>query len=327
MLKFEGVFQKVRKLDNENLVGIPLYQLGTGLAFGRLTSLVKNPNTATIVAPTLARDISSKGLQSEQPVAIIRAIKKVQSELRKATLPYHNYAHSADLNRRIQLMRQSAGPETQSSVDWNMLTLAAWAHDLAHSGSPYRQLQQNSHAPTLSNEEYACIIVDNLLQTTLGTTERLILQGLILATSFGQTHTQAPNKALVRRYRPYSPAEHILALADIGAAPIEGFDKWCSDAIKLGHELLGHTLDHDTSKKVEAFICSPNHENFFDLIRARLECLVNLLPRKQYNEFSDNLTACRLEYQNCMKHNVHSLHFIRAKIGQYFGHLPNAVGE
>lgn len=322
MFDCEGVLTRVRDLEIENLIGIPLYHLGTNFEFSELTALTKNPNTAAVIAPTLARDIANNGLYRMQPEAITRCIGKVKSELRHAELPYHNYQHSVDLYKRLLLVKKFAKPEIYSSIDWNLLTLAVWSHDLAHSGSPYRQLQHNAHAPSLSNEEYTCLYVDNLLLTDLGTVERLALQGLILATSFGQKHTQAPTKALTRRYRPYSQAEHILSLIDIGAAPFEGFNQWVEDAIRLGHE-----LGHNSPEAIKTFICSPNHENFFDLTGSRLECVVNVLSKHRFIQLSERLKACRLEYRNCIEGRPESLRLIRSTISQYLSILPNAIGE
>lgn len=190
---------------------------------------LQNPNTAVVIAPTLQKDYDEfdwnsydpakeKGISPNTFFKIVQAIVQnaFKDDIRH---PYHNLDHVLDVIGRVYkiiplLKSPFAEHERQCCL------IAAWAHDALHCGEGYRQLcKRDIIHKDKSNEEASCIFIDEILKEAgFSVPMRLRIQGIILATSFGQLPDQVPpehRELLARPYQPHTIHEIIVAFCDV----------------------------------------------------------------------------------------------------------------
>jgi len=143
-------------------------------------------------------------------------IAQVLADLGDLKHPYHTRWHTEEVLLCFNLLVENAEVPVNAYVG----KMAALFHDHSHCGRTYRQLDDQITGSDLSNEEFAAFVADSFLKSDLSVRERLELQGLILATSFGQANAatlpNVPGVVLRRDYTPTTPTEKLLAFADIG---------------------------------------------------------------------------------------------------------------
>jgi hypothetical protein len=101
----------------------------------------------------------------------------------------------------------------------------------------------------MSNEEFAAKVADNHLESALSVRQRLVLQGLILSTSFGQANPanlpDVEGVILQRNYTPKTDLEKLIAFADIGRF-ILGPNHHLDGSLKMLEELGNIPQSFDT---------------------------------------------------------------------------------
>ncbi len=182
-----------------------------------------NPNTQEVISPLLRLALASPTKEASSLTPLndaefdrlkISALSRIREEC--DVNPYHNSQHIELVLKTIDTIIQNLS-EKISQREATLLRLAALYHDFGHPGKTIRStVNRDIPRKDLSNEEYAALIADQDLQNHLTAKERLDLQGLILATTFGQAE---------KPYKPTTKLERLLAFADIGNF-IEGFDAW-----------------------------------------------------------------------------------------------------
>ena len=239
-----------------------------------------SPNLQEIISPFLARDILNEGTLVWEYESTLdqQLFLKLRSRLIVAlgpgTLPYHNLTHAVTVEERTMRLCQEAGVEERVTY---LMRLAALAHDLFHSGNPYRQLTNPREYPDLSNEEYAVVKVDELLKDSLELYERVRLQSLILATSFGQSDVSAvPRSELFREYRPHYYLEKILAFADVNFLE-SALDELLRGSLAVGEE---NGIALKLNEEVRDILIG-----FQSHIGSCLEDLETILPSKSYERY------------------------------------------
>lgn len=211
-------------------------------------SLVHNFNISRIFSPSLCHDIVAADYILQTPAILLsqqqltQLIHETLNEIGDTANLYHNRHHTEQVIQCCKIMAKSTKlpPEDQQ-----LLILAALFHDFGHSGTRLRQYTDHVQRTDISNEEFACIAADERLAKKLSLSQRIELQGLILATSFGQQDPDISNPAekarIQRNYAPYSKLEHILALADIGRF-ILGFEAYLDGSLSFLQESNLHSL-------------------------------------------------------------------------------------
>ena len=186
-------------------------------------NLAHNINVSRIISLRLCRDIVLADYVLATPPILLSKqqltgiIHDALNELGVTVNQYHNRQHTEQVIQCCEILAKST---KLSLEDQQLLILAALFHDFGHSGTRRRQHTDNVQRNDISNEEFACIEADERLAEKLSVLQRIELQGLILATSFGQQDPDISDPAekamILRHYAPHSKLEHILALADIG---------------------------------------------------------------------------------------------------------------
>ena len=125
----------------------------------------------------------------------------------------------------VQQARELARAARLDPICAQILELAALFHDYGHAGNTYRQLVPTALRSDLSNEEYSALRADEIVGERLNVQQRVALQGLILATSFGQANLERiPEPIRETAYRPYQPTtklEMLLAFADVAGGLVD----------------------------------------------------------------------------------------------------------
>jgi hypothetical protein len=213
-----------------------------------------NPNLQRILSPSLVLELMELSIEIpithtlDNPVVFEMIRATIANAASQGVLDYHNYIHSYTVEERVQRLCEFANVPP---YEMRLLQIAALMHDLFHSGDVYRQRTSPETYPDLSNEEYSAVAGDKMLGKYLSLSERVALQGLILATTFCQDKiSDLPNPDMFRDYRPYSKGERLLAFADVNV--LEGsFVHLLTDAILVFSErgaierLSNHEVLHD----------------------------------------------------------------------------------
>lgn len=226
-----------------------------------------NPNASLVIAPTLKADIELSGLIYVAPEPnVVRQLRVtlVAIMIGMENHSYHNFPHGCQVYAFTKFLLDSLSIE---GVERDVTEIGALLHDFGHCGSTHRQLVYKGDP--LSNEEFACYHVDPLVRNVFSTGYRLQLQGIILATSFGQ-NTQPIEDPLYRPYRPVTLSERVVALADVGVA-FGDFSEYLRTA-----SLLARECGKSTYKEVVTFLLAESQLEFFDIVRERLKALVEL---------------------------------------------------
>jgi hypothetical protein len=283
---------------------------------------IDNPNTSVVISPLLAEEIREQGEIREgngDPVHWLTALRELMESLNLSSGYYHNAQHAQSVHGRMMLIEECSAFEFPSGLLW---VLAALGHDLHYSGSMYRQLLVGIDHPELSNEEYACLIMDQLVARALSPADRLRLQGMILATSFGQRPEDGCAADLVRPYKPYSPAERSLAFADVGSVAMGTAEDWLRDCIRLAAERGART-----ERDYWGFVCSNSQKHFFDHVKHQLEGLRPYIIPNAYDDWLHNLTMRSqelVEIQTAYQRTQWSLGLLRPR-GNYLFEFLSAL--
>ncbi len=167
-----------------------------------------------IIATQRSMDEAPVLLSQSHFAAITNA---VLADIGRLTNAYHNRLHTEQVMACCQILATAA---QLSALDTQTLLLGGLFHDFDHPGTTLRQKVPSAIRNDLSNEEFAAIKADEVIDSALSPKQRLQLQGLILATSFGQKTAASLDELLgvrlQRDYAPYTPLEKLLAFADIG---------------------------------------------------------------------------------------------------------------
>ncbi|PIR82928.1 hypothetical protein COU19_03260 [Candidatus Kaiserbacteria bacterium CG10_big_fil_rev_8_21_14_0_10_56_12] len=143
--------------------------------------------------------------------------------------PYHNRPHTEVVERRFLRLAEEA---RLSLGETQLGGVMALFHDFGHVGRTIRQETPNiTEWKELSNEEYAAVKIDEILQHYLSHNNVVATQMGVLGTAFGQTTGKYE-----RPYRPLSAVDALLAFADI-AGFVEGFDAWIKESLNVYREM------------------------------------------------------------------------------------------
>jgi hypothetical protein len=162
-------------------------------------------------------------------------LRRVAAEYQKMpSLSYYNRHHLLDVEGLAWGIADDCFLPREAI---RLLRIAALTYNLGHSGHRYRQPTSPSEYPDFSNEEYAAVLADRLVADFLSLEDRLTLQGLILATTYGQNVLdRVPVRALLRPYAPTTPLECILAFADVGSTLVSEFSYLLRSFFELAQE-------------------------------------------------------------------------------------------
>lgn len=248
-----------------------------------------NPNLKSIISPALKSAIvyegnletsGSLGLSNDQ----FEEIKEnILEKIAALNLPYHNEKHTLKVLARVQTLAEVIGLD-ESEI--RLLSLAALFHDYGHSGNSYRQATQ-ADKNNLSNEEYAALIADEHLLLYLNVRERLVLQGLVLSTSFDQKSLEdVPNSSYQRDYEPHTKLEKILAFADVFHMDCP-FDEWITEGFSVIPEMSPEKRPVDMDSYIK------KTSGFLGYVQAKLDDLKEDLPAKEYRNFAQEIDEKR----------------------------------
>jgi len=194
--------------------------------------------------------------------------------------PYHNVHHTKQVIVRFITFAQEVVPSL-TEEDMDVGIMAALFHDYGHCGQTIRQTCPN-YVPRrdLSNEEYAAECAALWLKDDFNEEQLKKLQGLILATSFGQNN---PAFQFHRTYEPETHCERVLALADIGGF-YDGFKPWMEESLRVLQEA-------DTSAIPADFASwQKNRCGFLSYIEGKLKEMESNFKSRGYLEL-----LCRLQ--------------------------------
>jgi hypothetical protein len=210
--------------------------------------------------------------------------------------PYHNAVH---VRRVLERVRELSRVASLSPLDTQLLELGAAFHDFGHAGNTYRQLVPSAPRNDLSNEEFAALAADEAVATYLAPCQRRALQGLILATSFGQGDPEGiPAAIRATAYRPYRPVtvlEKLLAFADVSNAlvSVEMFDgESAAVAAEGGLAALPGSMDEYFRRQL----------SFLQFVRARLEAIAASLGCSSAAHFEAEIAAAERFIEPCVGH-------------------------
>lgn len=183
---------------------------------------------------------SNSAKQNSDLVSLTATLKKAQPKLEKRLHglkhAYHNYQHTEEVAGNIaDLIEHLSDAHLLSDREKLLLIESAWRHDDDHSGNLYRQEVYRSN---LSNEEHAVVLLKDDLEDKIPRKDMDFLAENILATSFGQldvSRLPVDKHHYYRPYKPSSPAQKLLALADIGSFK-KGWEHWISESFRLTRE-------------------------------------------------------------------------------------------
>ena len=208
----------------------------------RCGSIYDNPNTTIILSSSLAEAIRlGQEMDVEREISqdlIEQQESFVVAEMAKLGNPFHNEHHTLEVARRAYDMAMNTGRFSLNEL--RLLYLAGLYHDFDHAGVTYRQLVKDEK---FSNEEVAAIAFDEFLGQHLSIQQRIIGQGLIVSSSFGQLGcVKLPKPELERNYQPWTEMEWILHLADISSVD-------CSFAkfLEHGQDLIAEMRQHNVA--------------------------------------------------------------------------------
>jgi hypothetical protein len=196
---------------------------------------------------------------------------------------YHNYGHGCQVYSFTRILLEML--KDVASADKLVTLTGALLHDYGHCGAPYRQVLLPFS--WLSNEEFACWDVDDLVSPVFSTGYRLQLQGIILSTSFGQNNRRVSDP-LYRPYRPITLWERIVALADVSVA-FSNFPEFLRSATLLALE-----LGKSNYQEVSEFLLGDGQLQFIGMVQSRLDDLVEL-PAGEIEGFGRRLEDNRSE--------------------------------
>ncbi|MBI4175080.1 hypothetical protein HY523_00510, partial [Candidatus Berkelbacteria bacterium] len=189
------------------------------------------------------------------------------------TNPYHNEAHTLEVERRFAEL--AAHAQLSPAAD-QFGRLSALLHDYGHIGQTLRQNgPEDTDLKTISNEEYAAVRAGELLTRHLGEVhlkpeqiQELVtfVQFNVLGTTFGQ----GPTSPYPRPYKSRGDVGQILALADIGGF-MEGFKPWMDQAMNVYREMAPATFPKDFSAMLQA------QRGFLNYIESELHKVAPLL--------------------------------------------------
>lgn len=249
----------------------------------------ENANTQRIFSEALQRDLqnpNTQGIRKPLTDADFSMLKyRVLSSM--PNLPYHNREHVELVMHRVEEAARACG-RTEREV--TLLKLAAMYHDYDHAGNTYRQDVPGADRNDLTNEEYAAIAADNDLKDYLTVDERVTLQGLILATSFGQNQNAldaafkgAQRPELVRPYSATTDLENILALADVSNFDLT-FDSWLKD----NYNVVTETPVSRRPESFDEFL--RQRTGFLGYVQMRLDAVKELMMPSVYDASCAKLT-------------------------------------
>ena len=259
-----------------------------------LRGMTDNPNTAVILSPLLqqAQEANpewlleeSKEIDEDRYQTIVGRVLQDLSQLPHA---YHNVEHTRTVLGRVEKLA------SQSSLDASqtrMVQLAALFHDYGHAGQTFRQEVIGVDRSDLSNEEYAAIIADEMLGEYLSVPQRVQLQGLILATTFGQQNAAAiPDASYLRDYTPTTSLEKLLSFADINSLE-DSMSDWMRENFAVLEESATIPITQSFDDYLEGRL------KFLDYMKSKLESVESMLTEEYRNVLAEALEA-RVEALN-----------------------------
>jgi hypothetical protein len=252
-----------------------------------------NPNTRCIISPKLVEDMAgTPGWEYEAPIMVSEdvladLISEVLSEY--PIWPYHSRTHIESVLARVERLAFHAGLD---AYDTQILKLGALFHDYDHCGFTLRQVIQGGD---WSNEEVSAYLTDLRVSSLLTVRQRVILQGLILATAFGQRDEAGlkekyPTLDLVREYRPFTDLERLLAFADVNQ--LEGTDE---ERMRDDLSVLRESLRHAPAPSFERYVAG--RAAFLAYLATKVADVKPLLSE----EYGDHLERCLEIAQNEVK--------------------------
>ncbi|MFH0874048.1 MAG: hypothetical protein V1846_04410 [Candidatus Komeilibacteria bacterium] len=162
--------------------------------------------------------------------------EKLDRRLQELDHPYHNKQHAEEVQANVKKFLDNLSDNTLlTEKEKAMLLECALRHDDGHSGNTYRQ---DTLDDGLSNEEYAVKLLGEDTHGLLPDDDLRFMRDNILATSFGQSDkAKLPDnkKTYYRDYGPKTPAQKLLALADVSGF-IKGWDGWIDESMRLLEE-------------------------------------------------------------------------------------------
>ena len=218
----------------------------------------------------------------ESQIGMMR--KQILAKLEKLENPYHARLHTEQVVQCFEILCS----HTNIVKNDRLLGIsAAITHDDGHCGSTYRQLTsgRNVAGTNLSNEEFAFLTTDRDYGYLFSVRQRLILQGLHLSTSFGQSkHAKLPaapkGVVLMREYAPETKLEVLLAFADISRFML-GADKHMDGSLKLLEE---------SGNKPECFEkWLEGEKGFFSYIQGQTAVITSMISKDGASFLQDKL--------------------------------------
>lgn len=254
-------------------------------------------NNRTIISPLLARDLTHQSVSPPVELSAAQRSELVRwgvAQMNEGGHVYHNAVHVQRVIERVNLLAQAAALDPREA---QLLELGAAFHDLGHSGCTYRQLVPGAPRSDLSNEEYAAIRADEQLAGCLCPAQRLTVQGLILATSFGQADPEGiPAEIREVAYRPYRPVtlgERMLAFADVSNA-LGSFATFDSESAAMAEEQgvrsLPATIDGYFRRQL----------SFLEYVQSRLEAISAALPAAAVAQYQGEIEVAREGVAACI---------------------------
>jgi hypothetical protein len=231
-------------------------------------------DVVAIVAPSLALDV----LAGNEASAVVLDSSSFELVRRKIVAlivsveggnAYHHMGHYFAVEERAERLSKEAYLSTRETF---LLRIAALCHDLAHCGSTYRQIRSLADYPELSNEEYAALLADEVLQGVVCIEDRIAIQDLILATSFGQLDSSG--LPLAKLWRPYAAKTHLerlLVFADVNGLE-HSLTRFIEDFLDVALE--GSYLD----KAMQAEFASAAMVGFLGHVSEVLNSVAELFP-------------------------------------------------
>lgn len=241
------------------------------------------------------------GLDEQRRVVLQRPLNARLSRLKNA---YHDMGHALEVEERVTALVHGLSDTASILSDRERILLieAARRHDDEHSGSTYRQIKDPKLGKNLSNEEWAVLLLMADNEDTgkmLGQKDLEFMKGLILATSFGQDKPEKLPEGrsnCYRSYQPESPAQKMLALADVGGF-MKGWKEWVEESFRVLEEgpLSAIPADGDawlnTRKGFINFFVRPLLEglkdvlkpDFFNLLQTSLDTFIQKIEEIRNN--------------------------------------------
>jgi len=158
-----------------------------------------------------------------------------------------------------------------------------------------RQLVEGVDRRDLSNEEYAALKADEILRGQLSIAQRLTIQGLILATSFGQGG-KLPYPSYNRNYRPTTNLEKILAFADVNGLDLE-FDEWVEENFAIIRENRGIGVKEDFDWWIQGRL------GFLQYLQDKLNDVKGILPEALGAGLQSKLTGLVETFNSLKSHD------------------------